>query len=234
MDILGDFNKSYRISLDFIRQEDTTPLLYTNIVFELPEKNYQAYSKNLGKNSNFCILTTIIELTNFITNQKAFYLYQFLKVTNKNHQHKDKEVCPECVIDKDNIFIFHSGDEFIIDKFTIKISAYTEKNNFFAYFKIINRSPEELKISADKIKLSCGGQIYSSSKEFSEEKKKLGDINKDFGPQTVIMVQNDRLDFTIKFSMKEPGSQYILQLDGIANHKDQRLFYEDLNFTSAN
>lgn len=231
----GDLHQEYSLDLSFIRRGDT-PVFSQHITYRLTDQQYQDYLVADGIESRLLEYSHGESSDTFAQRQSAYLERSGALHVEDPHAHEHTDACDhdedENVEERPPLFVLRSGDEFYLDQLMIKLSPYRIGTDLFVHCRIINRLPAPVVFSSEEIRIVSGNRVLNTGYDFSAEKAVLSPINADFPASVLVLGQNDRAAFTLRFVSDTGFDTFMLDMGGFKTSKDQAIFYRALPFSS--
>ncbi len=231
--LTGDLLREYRLNLSFIHDAQGIPLFDTALTLAMDEQSYLSYKQKSGIEDQLVSYSLSGDAGQFSAQQRE-YLEQtgITEVENTHTEEEEGSQVPEgeTPAPDTGLFVLVTGDELYLDQWLFKIAPYYTDGTLSIHVRIINRLPNQLKLYAPELKVWIGDQQFTPLEDFSAVKQMLSPLNRDFGPETLIIGQNDRANFTLRYAVSEAPETFNLHLDGVLTFQDVMVFANDLRY----
>ncbi|HZK19595.1 MAG TPA: hypothetical protein VFC68_02590, partial [Treponemataceae bacterium] len=232
--LLGDFLNTYRMSLSYILDSQGKSVFDNLITFSISAEDYNSYKQNLSIDNN--LTGFYLEYDVSESKQRAYMDQTGITKATTTHMHEnttDEHTTNEEAEFDFETFVRVSGDSLYLDQWLFKIAPYYLNGELHIYFWIINRMPNQLKLIAPKLDISIEDKVYKPLNDFLDIKPTLTILNADFDSNTLIVGQNDRARFILRYALPSMPQRFVLNTDGITTFQDVNVFVSELQYNSS-
>lgn len=231
----GDLHQEYSLDLSFIRRGEN-PVFNQHITYRLADQQYQDYLATDGIESRLVEYSHGETPDVFARHQLAYLERTGVLHIEDPHAHEHTDECDhdeeEAEEDRPPLFVLRSGDEYYLDQLMIKLSPYRVGTDLYVHCRIINRLPAPVVFTSQEIRIVSGNRTLNTGYDFTSEKASSSPINADFPASVLVLGQNDRVAFTLRFASDAAVDQFMLDMSGLKNSKGEAIFYRPLPFRS--
>lgn len=225
--LTGDIRRQYSLNPGFVRLAAGTSLFGKPVDFSIPEERYSQYLNAQALESRLVSYACAENPDEFARAASAYLIQAGIAMSHDPHEEHGEGAAG---LQGDELFVRMAGDEIYLDQCLIRISPYRIDGDIYVHLKIVNRMPKELKLNAANITLRAGDRILGTSPDFAGLKGQLTPLNREFDNETLVLGQNDRASFTLRYEAAGPVDAFSLIPDGIVTYQDRKVFSGEIAY----